>query len=71
MASFKDVPSDVPAAESTQWYKCSHCDNLHVILLDMAGVPIATMTCDLRMLAQMIKVAEGPPTYASDGEHIH
>ena len=71
MASFENIPDHIPAADSTQWYKCSHCDNLHVVLLDKAGVPIATMTCDLSTLARMTQVAEGPPTDTDDGEHIH
>lgn len=52
----------VPGAHRTYWFKCEHCDNLHVVLEDEEGVKIASMILDVDMLGDMTDVIHGPPT---------
>lgn len=52
----------VPIAERTYWFKCDHCDNLHVVLEDLEGVKIATMVLDVGMLTSMVDTIHSPPS---------
>lgn len=52
-------PDDAPRANSTQWYKCESCENLHIILLDENNESIATAVFDEDMLNRMLSTVKG------------
>ena len=64
--AFED-PNDAPKAERTECYKCGHCDNLHVALVDEDGLYIAIAIMSKEMLEGMLKRIDEPPT----DENIH
>ena len=53
---------EAPQAYRSFWYKCSHCDNLHTVLLDEEDGVIASMNLSRAMLDDMLRVIEAPPT---------
>jgi hypothetical protein len=46
----------VEDADHCRWYKCEHCDHLHVVLLDIDNDPIATAVLSEDMLKHMLAV---------------
>jgi len=57
-----NLPLDKPHSHDCAWFKCDHCEHLHVILRDEAGEPIATAVVDREMLLDMLKTIDGLPT---------
>lgn len=56
-------PNDAPKAENCRWYKCEHCEHLHVILIDEDDRPIATSVLSREMLEHMLQAIDEPLTY--------
>lgn len=48
-----------PGAHSCEWYRCDHCDDLHLIAYDHADQVIATAVLSRDMLRDMLAVAYG------------
>ena len=42
-----------PVSVKTSWFKCDHCDNLHVVLFNKEGNPFAVTLFDVDMLVDM------------------
>jgi hypothetical protein len=49
----------VEDADHCTWYKCEHCEHLHVVLLDVDNEPIATTVFSQIMLTHMLAVVNG------------
>ena len=53
------VEDAVEDADHCRWYKCDHCEHLHVVLLDVDNEPIATAVFSQMMLTHMLAVLTG------------
>lgn len=49
----------VPTARETGWFVCENCANLHLILKDEDGEPIAVAALDEDMLVDMLATLRG------------
>lgn len=63
-------PNDAPKADTTSYYKCAHCEHLHVMLKDEDDNTLATAVMSYDMLRHMIEVVNGEPTMGMKG-HEH
>lgn len=52
-------PNDAPKADSTHYYKCDHCEHLHMILVDEIGRTYVTAIISRDMLIHMLEVIDG------------
>jgi len=50
---------EVPYADSTTWYKCTHCENLHVQCYDEDMNMIFRLNFSREMLEDMLEVIKG------------
>ena len=55
-------PNAAPKADSTRYYKCDGCENLHVMLTDEDENTIATAVMSRDMLLHMLEVVDGEPS---------
>jgi len=54
--------SDTPIAYTTHWFKCGGCENLHIALVDENQMAICLAVISRKMLVNMLKTIDGPPT---------
>lgn len=51
----EDNPIPLPQSDSMQWFKCDHCDNLHLILFDEDDKPFAAVVINEEQLEDMLE----------------
>jgi hypothetical protein len=53
----------VEQATTSKWYKCDHCEHLHVMFCNELGDVYAVAVIDQEMVDDTVKVISGPPTF--------
>lgn len=51
----EDSPIPLPQSDSMHWFKCDHCEHLHLILFDEDNHPFATAVISEEQLQNMLE----------------